>query len=531
MFLCIAVNLETLFAILVVDGITFEISNASLPITANNFIEGGGKLIIGQEQDSFGGKFDPFESLKGSVGDLKIYSDDLDTSVLEDFTTGEYIDDNRLIVSFDKFETFINKNIQTYQLNNTDSLKKIITPITSLFSHLNNFEDAEKMCNNLAGNLLYPMSDDENTKLFEIVSNEDEFCVSTMFTLDIMWLGKPLKNFEKNESNRSYSLPFQNFLRMSDAIDISDKDCPTFYGCKTKSEIWQKRWGKIGCDQIRKFACKFENRPLIRVRGLKRLKLDHNYVLNDSLVDPNLIGIYSSVIEYIADNDEFPYGYWKMHDLLYTDKIFLNITKQSWSPIGLKTWWKKNEQDKQEIFTLMVTVCLRDQFPCNDGSCLNMTERCDNVAQCPDASDEKECQILRVVATESENNAVMKLPSKSFFDIFIKTEILQVKNLDINTFNLQTDVKVTIEWYDLTVTFYNLKNDYIRNELFSNYLSHTWTPSFVLFGHNNSITDIQTLKMHYFVQRRSAPEPDEDANYNTGEACAQIENGIISINI
>ncbi|XP_071538214.1 gamma-aminobutyric acid receptor subunit beta-3-like [Panulirus ornatus] len=49
-------------------------------------ITGGGTLIIGQEQDALNGGFDKFQSLRGSLTDLKLYEGFLDTTQLVSYT-------------------------------------------------------------------------------------------------------------------------------------------------------------------------------------------------------------------------------------------------------------------------------------------------------------------------------------------------------------------------------------------------------------------------------------------------------------
>ena len=44
--------------------------------------------------------------------------------------------------------------------------------------------------------------------------------------------------------------------------------------------------------------------------------------------------------------------------------------------------------------TLKLSGCLEDEFTCNDGQCIDINTRCDQINDCRDESDEQECQLL-----------------------------------------------------------------------------------------------------------------------------------------
>lgn len=43
------------------------------------------------------------------------------------------------------------------------------------------------------------------------------------------------------------------------------------------------------------------------------------------------------------------------------------------------------------VFVVLESTCPSHKFTCGDGSCIDASFRCDEVTDCPDASDEKNC--------------------------------------------------------------------------------------------------------------------------------------------
>jgi len=44
---------------------------------------------------------------------------------------------------------------------------------------------------------------------------------------------------------------------------------------------------------------------------------------------------------------------------------------------------------------LTILQCTVEEFGCNDGGCLSLENRCDEVRNCEDGSDEEACKLIR----------------------------------------------------------------------------------------------------------------------------------------
>ena len=51
-------------------------------------------------------------------------------------------------------------------------------------------------------------------------------------------------------------------------------------------------------------------------------------------------------------------------------------------------------EGKQYTIEMKLTGCKNTQFTCDDGQCVKMEERCNQIPNCEDESDERDCKIL-----------------------------------------------------------------------------------------------------------------------------------------
>ena len=64
--------------------------------------------------------------------------------------------------------------------------------------------------------------------------------------------------------------------------------------------------------------------------------------------------------------------------------------------LGSKTWVIQNDRcGKNHVEkVLKITSCTKGQFTCYDGSCLDISKRCNSVNDCNDWRDEKKCNLV-----------------------------------------------------------------------------------------------------------------------------------------
>ena len=100
-----------------------------------------------------------------------------------------------------------------------------------------------------------------------------------------------------------------------------------------------------------------------------------------------------------------------------------------------------------------------------------MEQRCDQIIQCRDNSDEKNCYLLVFKEIESYNKKVppftISAEDKSVIPVKVNVSTSLMNVLAISEFSHTIDLKlgITLEWYENRVLYHNLKTEEALNVL------------------------------------------------------------------
>ena len=125
---------------------------------------------------------------------------------------------------------------------------------------------------------------------------------------------------------------------------------------------------------------------------------------------------------------------------------------------------------------LKLTGCSEEEFTCDDGSCVPMTNRCNAKKDCADGTDEAECKTF--VRAIGYNRFITPPPvgndtrPKMFLSITID-EIVEINEKD-GFFRCQ--VWMERKWIDRRLTFQNLKKESELNEINPEDRDLIWKP-------------------------------------------------------
>ena len=167
--------------------------------------------------------------------------------------------------------------------------------------------------------------------------------------------------------------------------------------------LWDKSWFEYDCLEPsgRSCPCSYPAQPILRLRGLcKDTPLDRYFSPKQLPGNPGnmiLVGLYSAKIEFNDASSQ-----WILTDAKYNVTAMSRATKLSYL-LGKHYWTISYEKlecsgGKPQTIYLKLTGCKEGEFTCDDGQCIKMERRCDQVTgkppNCRDESDENGCQLL-----------------------------------------------------------------------------------------------------------------------------------------
>ena len=132
---------------------------------------------------------------------------------------------------------------------------------------------------------------------------------------------------------------------------------------------------------------------------------------------------------------------------------------------------------------LKLTACNPEgEFTCDDGECVKMEEKCDQIADCRDGSDERKCQLI--VLKDGYN---MKVPpigkNKSGTviraDVSISITLMKVVEIEEVDHSIHLQFQISLSWKENRVKYQNLKTDTSLNALTAEDINTLWLPTIV----------------------------------------------------
>ena len=239
-------------------------------------------------------------------------------------------------------------------------------------------------------------------------------------------------------------------------------------------------------------SCSFVKPPFLTLRGLcLDSRIDQTWMPYNSPLDgeTTYYGNRKSFARFLkADNQ------WKLETYVYgTTAISSEISgrfmlgKQNWRVEGDS---KKCSGDPFYTATLKLTGCNPEgEFTCDDGQCIKMERRCDQVTgkepNCRDKSDEKGCQLIIFEGDYNKNIPPIesaKDGSPIPADVSISITLMKVVEIEEVDHSIHLQFEISMEWKENRVSYKNLKSKSSLNALTSEDISRLWLPLVIYYN-------------------------------------------------
>ena len=239
-------------------------------------------------------------------------------------------------------------------------------------------------------------------------------------------------------------------------------------------------WGDAQCDSPN-FACMCTHNPYnsLEFKGLcPRSAIDFHYKSISNFSDSRqltLQGLKGTVMKY--NNEE---EIWMLNA---RDSNLSGKSKASHASftLGKHKWIIEGDKGcnggKPYVRELKMSGCQKGNFTCNDGQCVSIEQRCNQLPNCRDKSDERKCNIL--VLEDGYNMEVPPIVSSNPVDVFVSIDLLRLVDINEEDYSIEIQFEITLVWKEKRATYQNLKNEDSMNTLSKKDVATLWLPKVI----------------------------------------------------
>ena len=282
-------------------------------------------------------------------------------------------------------------------------------------------------------------------------------------------------------------------------------------------EEWQCYQPDMGC------ACSYQTPPILRFRGFcpdTNIE-DDNFTplqLQDDPLNIILVGDECTQIKFNSSLKK-----WTLEDkcsnvtaVTKANQLSYALGKHNWTISGDTDQCSKGHQSY--TIEMKLTACKGGEFTCDDGQCVAIEKRCDQLSDCRDKSDEIGCKILML--GYGYNKKVPPITSTTQFGDFrrpvavkISLTLLRVVAIKEEDHSIELQFQITLEWKENRATYHNLKRKSYLNALSSDDINRLWLPLVVYTNTNQQETTRLGMGWEWatkiLVKREGRPERSE----------------------
>lgn len=288
----------------------------------------GGRVVLGQEQDTPEGGFTPDQVFHGEIADFSFYDVLLTEEEIKSFLSCAKNIDRDPILYIDEDMTIFTKVGETeVSFTTEEELCYENKEFAILFPFRRNFYDSTIWCKTLKGYIVFPSNAEENKYLHDKFERFNDICVDQAHTLFYIGLtGTPAGEWKQTTDDQL--VEWTNFHSSFYQKNVF-RECAT-----VESKNGTYIWFTSVCHFDKCIACDFDRQPKLLLRGFCPSSLfERNFYLHDYVNDRPLF-----------DGREHSRLYWNTTSWIIQSRRHPGIRASMITdnpeeyPIGLHTW-------------------------------------------------------------------------------------------------------------------------------------------------------------------------------------------------
>ncbi|XP_066975374.1 uncharacterized protein [Macrobrachium rosenbergii] len=476
-------------------------------------VNGGGIVMLGQDQDEPGGGTDKEQSFNGVMSDLYLMKG---LATYQQMT--EYIECNNNAIWKSSPLVHFHNISQDFKLGAYTEEKRNMTTcppnnkIYSIFPEPRNYKEALHFCSILNGRMALPQDDEDNLMLYNEGHKYAVKC-SAFEKSSSVWVGVDWDNKKRTWQN-TYSKQastFKNFM-VERSPTTEDPLCVLSQTQSDSSDIRRDgNWDIELCSRSVCTACQFEDSIPLKIRGLCEESIfDRQYFVYNRINErPVFNGMSWTKIAW--NNSQSAYDYtWVIYQIAEPNVQARMLRKSELEyPVGVHDFEVVGDKCPGKLIQLKLTSCPDGMYTCSDGSCIKIDKRCDLELDCADRGDELGCVTVILPPGYDKRIPPPKIDSSTPAQISIDFIIRLIRKFSLLDSNLVVDFLITRSWFDSRVQYKNLHDSKNLN-LIDGIVDVIWYPDVTLLGADQSIATSEILSTTGWGQRLTEPEPDDD---------------------